>query len=42
MTKAEAKQVLSYLNQITDKMTTRNEFEKLADIMAIIEKEIEK
>ena len=41
MTKKEAKQVLKYLENLTDKLTTKKEFDEMAAIMKLIEKEME-
>ena len=40
MKKTEAKKVLNYLDKISDKLTTQEEFNEIAEIMKIIEKEI--
>lgn len=37
----DAKKVLKYLNKVSETLTTKAQFDELADIMNIIEKEIE-
>jgi hypothetical protein len=39
MKKTEVKRILTYLDKISEKLTTREEFEELAKIMQIIEKQ---
>jgi hypothetical protein len=42
MKKSDAKQILKYLDNLTDKFTTKKEYDELVEIMKLVEKELEK